>query len=139
MKFGFAFCFGLLIFQGKCDMGTPEKIQQTVVTGLQPYFANAQAAAVPAQRAIIGLTCMYGAGPQLPQKIMQSMTADRDILRKLNDMPYAALFGGVSYRYFLLGFDNALIRYDVQTKMFGVIAPPLGYDDFYRKKCGYPN
>jgi hypothetical protein len=141
MKATFGLCLlALLVPQQQCSLSnltSPDSIKQRVESSLQPYFPNAKAEVLPSQGIILGFTCMYGAGPDFLPKIASAIASDKDTLRALSYLPYLSLVG-VNYRYFAIGFDNGLLRYDVQSKQFATIAPFQGYTEIYRSKCGVP-
>jgi len=117
-------------------MASADNIQAKVETALQPYFANARGEVLPKYQTIAGLTCMTGVGQELPAKIAGAIAADKEIMQELNMIQLAPLVGGANYRYFVLGFDNGMIRYEIPTRQFIVAPPPPGYAEHYRQVCG---
>jgi hypothetical protein len=123
-----------LLQQKTCKLATPEHIQAEFLTKLTPYFSNAKVefAQIRGENAIIALTCIQGAGPALVDEALQMLRAQRRAIAQLELVPK---LGGARYKYIVLGFDSAMIIYDIDSGQMAVGNPTPDYLVGYGGTC----
>jgi hypothetical protein len=124
------------LFQQKtCKLATPEHIEADFLQTLTPYFPHAQIqfAQLQGNNSVIALTCVQGAGPALVNEALQMLQAQRSKISQLKLVPK---LGGARYKYIVLGFDSAVIVYDVDTGQMAAARPPADFLTGYYGACG---
>jgi hypothetical protein len=143
MRMVLTFClFAVALQQQNCsdsirEMRSPEKTKGMVEEKLQPYFPNVKAVMLPEKHAILALTCVQGAGPEFVGKIRDLILNDPETTKPLAMLKVLPFIGGARYRYFVLGFDNGWVWYDIDNRT--VSMPPVqdAYVAGYRQDCGF--
>ncbi|HEV3041886.1 MAG TPA: hypothetical protein VHA33_29245 [Candidatus Angelobacter sp.] len=134
MRLALLWVMALSLMKG-CKAGSPEQVSQEFQAGLRPYFPNSQVLVSPEQQAIIGITCLRGAGKQLIDSIASEISQNADInkLRDLRD--FGPLLGNPSYKYVLLAFDTGAIRLNVDTWRTDRLAATPQYTAAFNTSC----
>jgi hypothetical protein len=133
-----ALLLSTLLFTTGCptvDFGNPDDIRVKADGALRPYFPNVHT--YVEGDVIAGLTCVYGAGPELIQQIADTLPT----LTTMNDLRrlrrYGGLIGNHTYSTFGIGFEHALVAYDVDSGQ--VRYEPINTPEWnakYQSECG---
>ena len=153
MKVGFGAIAFFLMFQGQsCDLNqmaqmSPEQIKLQTEGELRTYFPRARVWVSETERAVIGLTCVANLGRSVIEQMVPLIDRS-DGVKKLKETrkkyasfeDLASLLNAklITYRYFMLGFDDFLIRLDADSNQYGIIQTEqiTGYDTQYAAECG---
>jgi hypothetical protein len=102
---------------------------------LRPYFQNAKIVLQPQTHALLGLTCIEGAGSDLAKVAAESL-GEHLGQNGLMDIGTRVFLAANSYRYVLIGFDTYVAGFDLQTKQsYYKPIPNSAYSQMYRQEC----
>jgi hypothetical protein len=152
MKMAMVGLLAATMFQSKgCDFNritghSPEQIRQQAEQQLRTYFPEARVVVSEQERMVFGITCVANLGLPLIQQIVPTLDSSEGV-RQLKRLRKYAGFEGLSnalgvkmmtYRFFALGFDNYVIRFDADANKYSIMSEDEieGYRATYQNECG---
>lgn len=142
--YSFAFAVLILFQQQSCDMGGPQA-KQELENGFRPYFPNAVVVLTPDRNWIQVFTCSTGVGNQLITEVSNTFVQSGKYASLRDGMQTAAAFSiigralsgqkAVSYRYFDIGFENGMLRFDLTANTNQWLVATSPYHGEYLLRC----
>jgi hypothetical protein len=139
------------MFQSKgCDLNRmtghgPEHIRQQTEQQLRTYFPRARVVVSEQERIVFGITCVANVGLPLIQQMVPTLDSSEGVQQLKRLRRYAGFEGlsnalgmkMVTYRFFALGFDNYVIRFDADANKYSIISGDEieGYRAVYQNEC----
>ena len=102
---------------GLTKLTGPDAIQSKTEDAMRPYFPRVKAQALPQSGIILAVTCTslgVSAIQQIPAALAQNQGIH--LLSQLHR------FGVLPYRFVALGFEDSILRYDLETNQYVVLS-----------------
>ena len=119
------------------DLGNPQEIAARTESALRPYFPHASAVVQPQTQTIYGMACVE-LGRKLIEQIGPALAGTPEVkrLRRLRSLDWVP--GNHTYRYFVIGFENQLVVYDVDADAVKLRDASPDYHAIYQQRCLAP-
>ncbi len=119
------------------DLGNPQEIATRTESALRPYFPHASAVVQPQTQTIYGMACV-DLGRKLIEQIGPALAGTPEVkrLRRLRSLDWVP--GNHTYRYFVIGFENQLVVYDVDADAVKLRDASPDYHAIYQQRCIAP-
>lgn len=119
------------------DLGNPQELATRTESALRPYFPHASALVQPQTQTIYGMACV-DLGHKLIEQIGPALAGTPEVkkLRRLRSLDWVP--GNHTYRYFVIGFENQLVVYDVDADAVKLRDPSTDYHAIYQQRCSVP-
>ena len=127
--------FAMLMLVGcDTDLGNPREVATRTESALRPYFPRASAFVQPQTQTIYGMACV-DLGRKLIEQIGPALAGAPEVkrLRRLRSLDWVP--GNHTYRYFVIGFENQLVVYDVDSNAVKLRDASPDYQTIYHERC----
>lgn len=134
MRFAFAVVLISVLQIGGCDLtGGSAKVQKEAEAQLRQYFPGAHALVSPQQGTIVAMTCTQGLGKAAVEEIAKFLEKKRGIQRLQQARHFPLKLS--PYRFFVLEFDEYLIRLDTDAKQHQILPVDPQSRLRYKRAC----